>query len=238
MKKVITLTKKELRDFFGSPIAYVFITVFLALAFGLYFSDVFLVGEASLRVFFSWLPVLFIVFLPAVTMGRWSDEKKSGTYEILMTLPVRAWQVILGKYLACAVFLLITLLLTTPLAVVIAALGDLDWGMTLAGYAGIFFLGLSYLALGLFFSSLTKNQIVAFIVSVAVLFLFYIIAEPIVTSHLPHGMVPVFHFLSFSRHFASMARGVVDSRDVIYFVSTAVLFLYCNRISIAVRKLG
>lgn len=237
MKTILTLTKKELRDFFASPIAYVFITVFLLLSFGLYFSGVFLVGETSLRIFFNWLPILLIVFLPAVTMSKWSEEKKTGTYEVLMTLPAQDWQIILGKFFSCVVFLFIVLLLTVPLPLVMAGLGDLDTGKVLGGYGGIFLLGCGYLALGLFVSSLTKNQIIAFIVTVAILFFMYIMAEPIVTSYLPASVIPYVQFMSFNRHFLSMARGVVDSRDVIYFLSAAGFLVYLNLVSLQRRKI-
>lgn len=236
MNTIFTLTKKEFRDFFGSPIAYVFITVFLLLSFSIYFSGVFLIGETSLRIFFGWLPVLFVVFLPAVTMAKWSEEKKTGTYEILMTLPASDWQVILGKLFACILFLFVVLLLTLPLVFVMKSLGDLDMGKVMGGYLGIFLLGSSYLALGLFISSLTKNQIIAFLITVATLFLFYLIAEPIVTSYLPGSVIPTVQFLSFNRHFLSMSRGVVDSRDVIYFLSTAGFFVYLNMVSLQRRK--
>lgn len=169
-------------------------------------------------------------------MSKWAEEKKTGTYEILMTLPARDWQIIMGKYLSCVIFLFTVLLLTVPLAFVMSRLGDLDMGMVLGGYVGIFLLGCSYLALGLFISSLTKNQIIAFIVTVAVLFLGFIIAEPIITSYLPRSAIPVFHFLSFNRHFMAMARGVIDSRDVIYFLSTAGLFIYLNMVSLQRRR--
>lgn len=236
MKPVLTLAFKEFRHFFSSPIAYVFISVFLLIGFGLYFGSVFLVGETSLRIFFTWLPVLFIVLLPAVTMGMWAEEKKSGTFELLMTLPVPDWQVVLGKFLAGKLFLLVVTMLTLPLALVMAGLGDLDIGKSACGFLGAFLVGLSYLALGLFVSSLVKNQIVAFLVTVSALFLFYIIAEPIVTSHLPVFMIPILQSISFNQHYASMARGVIDSRDIIYFLSTVTLFLYLNVVSLKQRK--
>jgi len=233
---ILTLAKKELRDLFSSPIAYVFISVFLFLSFWLYFSNVFLIGEVSLRPFFGWMPVLFIIFLPSITMSKWADERKSGTFELLMTLPARSFELVLGKYVACISFLAVVLLLTVPLPVVMSYLVDhglgLDVGKVVGGYVGIYLLGCAYLALGLFISSLSENQIIAFIVSVIVLFLAYILAEPIVTSQLPSSLVPIFQFMSFNRHFESLARGVMDSRDVIYFISTAGLFLFVNHLSL------
>lgn len=234
---IFTLAKKELRDFFSSPIAYVFISVFLFLSLWLYFSHIFIIGSATVRPFFSWLPILFIVFLPSVTMGAWAEEKKSGTSELLFTLPTNDAQIVLGKFLSALFFLCFVLAFTLPLPVTMAFLGKLDFGQVMGSYFGILFLGASYLALGLFVSSLTKNQIVAFLVTVLLLFLSYILAAPIVTNTLPRLLIPVFQFISFSTHFESMSRGVVDSRDVIYFLSTTGLFLYGNLISLGMRRL-
>lgn len=238
MKPILTLANKELKELFSSPIAYVFITVFLFLSFWLYFSNIFIIGQATIRPFFAWTPVLFIIFLPSVTMGKWADEKKTGTFELLMTLPTSDWQIILGKFLATIFFLLIVLVLTLPLPLTISLLGDLDIGQVTGSYIGIFLLGLSYLAFGLFISSLTKNQIIAFLISVLTLFLFYILAEPIVTNYLPDFLVPAVQFASFSRHFESMARGVIDSRDMIFFVSVIGLFLYLNWVSLNMRRVN
>ncbi|OVE80875.1 hypothetical protein BVY03_05285 [bacterium K02(2017)] len=238
MKTIFTLAKKELYANFSSPIAYVFLAVFLFVSFWLYFSGVFLVGQASLRIFFGWIPLLYIILLPSVTMGIWAEERKTGSFELLLTMPVSHLKIILGKYLATISFLFILLLCTTPLVAVMSFLGELDMGMIIGAYLGLFLLGVSYLALGLFVSSLTKNQIVAFIVSVLVLFLFYVVAEPLVTSYLPNHFIPFFQFLSFNYHFTSMARGVIDTRDLIYFLSTVFLFLYLNVVSLSLRKVA
>lgn len=235
MNAICTLAKKELRDFFASPIAYVFIAVFLFLSYWLFFSSVFLVGETSLRAFFAWLPILFIIFLPSLTMGKWSDERKTGTIEILMTLPASDWQLILGKLFACVGFLFIVLLLTLPLPIVMSSLGDLDTGSVWGSYFGIFLLGVSYLSFGLFISSITRSQIVSFLITVLLLFFFYILSEPLVTSYLPKLLIPLVQYLSFNYHFQSMARGVIDSRDVVYFLTATLLFVYLNRVSLAMR---
>lgn len=237
---IITLAKKELRCLFSSPIAYVFIAAFLFLSFWLYFSQAFRLGEVDLRPFFNSLPLLFIVFLPSVSMSQWAAERHTGTLELLMTLPVHKAQLILGKFLGSSVFLAIVLLLTTPLALVMSFLVDhglgLDAGQIISGYMGIYLLGLAYLALGLFVSSLSHNQIIAFIISVIALFVLYILAEPIVTQHLPHIFVPIVQFMSFNAHFESLARGVVDSRDVIYFLTTTALFLYLNHVTLTWKE--
>lgn len=236
MSIILTIAKKGLKDLFGSPIAYVFITVFLVLSFWLFFSGVFLVGEANMRIFFSWLPLLFLVLLPSVTMGQWAEEKKTGTIELLMTLPASDAQLILGKLVSSLIFLAITLFFTLPLVVVVSRLGDLDMGQVMAAYLGSFLIGGCYLSLGLFISSLAKNQIVAFILTVVSLFFLYLIGESLVTSYLPAGLVPVFQYLSLNMHYTSMARGVIDSRDVLFFISFMVLFLSLNQMSVKLNK--
>ena len=169
-------------------------------------------------------------------MGKWAEEKKSGTFELLLTLPASDAQIVLGKFLSALFFLMLILVFTLPLPITMTFLGKLDCGQVLGSYFGILFLGASYLALGLFISSLTQNQIVAFLITVLVLFLSYILAAPIVTNTLPHVLVSVFQFMSFSTHFESMARGVIDSRDVIYFLSTTGLFLYGNLLILGMRR--
>jgi ABC-2 type transport system permease protein len=238
MNPIFTLAKKELRELFASPIAYVFIAVFLFLSFWLYFSNIFLIGEATIRPFFAWTPVLFIVFLPSVTMGKWAEERKSGTLELIATLPVEDWQLVAGKLLSTLFFLAIVLVFTLPLPLTVSGLGELDLGQVIGSYLGIFLLGASYLALGLFISSLTQNQIVAFLVTTLVLFLLFVLAEPIVTNYLPRAVVPAVQFMSFSSHFESMARGVLDSRDVVYFFSMTGLFAYLNLVSLNMRKVS
>lgn len=236
MKTIFTLAKKELRDAFGSPIAYVFISVFLMLSFWFYFSGVFVENVASLRGLFGWLPIFLIILLPAVTMGSWAEEKKTGTFELLMTLPALETQVVLGKLLSSTLFLFVALLLTTPALVVMAHLGDLDAGEIIGGYVGIFLLGTSYLSVGIWISSLTKNQIVAFIITVIVLFCLFILGESLVTSYLPASLARLFQSVSFSQHYAALARGVMDLRDVVFFVSVAGLFVYLTRVTLGLRK--
>lgn len=236
MKPIFTLAAKELRDLFSSAIAYVFIAVFLFLSFWLYFDNAFLLNEATVRPYFAWSTVLFIILLPSVTMGLWADERKTGTFEILMTLPASDMELVLGKFFATLAFLAMILALTLPLPIAISLLGDLDRGPVIASYLGLFLLGAGYLAFGLFVSSLAKNQIVAFLLTVLCLFLFYVLGEPMVTAVLPQSLVPVLQFLSFSHHFESLARGVIDTRDVAYFLSMTGFFLYLNLISLNMRK--
>ncbi len=236
MKNTGPIFKRELGSYFNSPIAYIFITVFLGLSGWLFFKGFFVVGEASLRMFFGMLPWIFLFFIPAVTMRLWAEEKKSGTMELLMTLPVTDTEAVLGKYLASLSFLVLSLVLSFIIPVFVALLGDPDPGQIVGGYLGAVLMGGAFLAIGLFISSLTENQIVAFIISVVVIFGLFILGEDFVLFGLPDRLVPVFSFIGLGGHYDSISRGVIDSRDVVYYLSIIVFFLYLNVKSIENRK--
>ena len=236
MKNTGPIFKRELGSYFNSPIAYIFITVFLGLSGWLFFKGFFVVGEASLRMLFGILPWIFLFFIPAVTMRLWAEEKKSGTMELLMTLPVTDAEAVLGKYLASLVFLVLSLALSLVIPIFVALLGDPDPGQVAGGYLGAVLMGGAFLAIGLFISSLTQNQIVAFIISVVVTFVLFILGEDFVLFGIPDRLVPVFSFIGLGGHYDSISRGVIDSRDVVYYVSVIVFFLYLNVKSIEGRK--
>jgi ABC-2 type transport system permease protein len=238
MNNVYTIFKRELKGYFNSAIAYICITVFLVLVNWLFFRIFFVEGQAHLRNFFNLIPWIFLFFIPAITMRLWAEEKKLGTFEILMTLPVKDYEVVLGKFLASYLFLLITLALTIGIPVTAAYLGDPDWGPIIGGYLGLLLMGGVYLAIGLFCSSLTMNQIVAFVVSIAVSFALFIVGENIVLFALPRFLVPFFEYLGVNTHFASISRGVIDSRDIIYYLSAIAFFLYLNVRALESRKWG
>jgi len=228
--------KRELRSYFNSPIAYIFIVVFLLLASWLFFRGYFLYGQADLRPFFTLLPWMFLFFVPAISMRLWAEERKLGTAELLLTLPVRDEGVILGKYLAGLTLLAITVLLEFPLVLLTAYLGDLDPGPVIGGFVGSLFLGGAYLAIGVFLSSITDNQIVAFILGVVVCFALFIVGESIVLITAPSSIAPLLRNLGLGAHFQSMGRGVIDSRDVIYYLSVIAFFLHLNRLALAGRR--
>jgi ABC-2 type transport system permease protein len=236
MHNIYAIFKRELKGYFNSAIAYICITVFLVLVNWLFFRVFFFEGQAHLRNFFSLVPWVFLFFIPAITMRLWAEEKKLGTFEILMTLPVRDYEVVLGKFLASYLFLLITLILTFGIPASVAYLGDPDWGPVIGGYLGLLLMGGVYLAVGLFCSSLTLNQIVAFIISVTLSFALFIMGENIVLFALPDWLVAPVEYLSLNTHFASISRGVIDSRDVIYYLSAIFFFLYLNVRSLESRK--
>ena len=236
MSNVLGIFKRELRSYFSSPIAYIFMVVFLLLASWFFFRGYFLYAQADLRPFFSLLPWMFLFFVPAVAMRLWSEERKLGTLELLMTLPVRDEEVILGKFLAGLSLITMTVLLAFPLVLVTARLGDIDMGPVIGGFVGSVFLGGAYLAIGLFISSLTENQIVAFILGVVACFALFIVGENMVLFAAPASLAPLLHWLGLGAHFQSIGRGVIDSRDVLYYLTVIGFFLYLNRVSLAGRR--
>ena len=236
MKNMLTIFQKEFKSYFNSPIAYIFIITFLLFSSWLFFRTFFLIGQAHMRPLFGILPWLFLILAPAITMRSWAEEKKMGTMEVLMTLPLKDYEIVLGKFLASFIFLIIAVLLTFPLALTIYFLGKPDNGTIVGGYLGACLMGGAYLAIGLFISSLTQNQIVAFIVSIVVCFAFLIIGEDIVLMSAPAILSPVFTYLGLGAHFESISRGVIDSRDLLYYSSVIGFFLFLNTLAIESRK--
>jgi len=228
VSNIKTIAGKEFRSYFDSPVAYIYITFFLVLSSWLFLRGFFLIGQASMRGFFGILPWLLLFFVPAVTMRLWAEEKKLGTIELLMTLPIRDYEVVIGKFLASFLFLTLTLLLSVSIPLMIALVGDPDPGPIVGGYIGAVLLGASYLSIGLFVSSLTENQIIAFIIGVVATFALFIVGEEFVVYSAPQALVPVLKFIGMGAQFDSIGRGVVDSRDVIYYLSVIGFFLYLN----------
>jgi ABC-2 type transport system permease protein len=236
MKNILTIFFKELRSYFNSPVAYIFIITFLLFSSWLFFRTFFLAGQAHMRPLFGILPWLFLILAPAITMRAWAEEKKMGTMEVLMTLPLKEFEVVLGKFFSSFIFMIIAVVLTFPLALTIYIMGDPDTGAILGGYLGACLMGGAYLAIGLFISSLTNNQIVAFIVSIVTCFAFLIIGEDFVLMSTPSMIVPLFTYLGLGAHFESISRGVIDSRDIIYYLSVIGFFLFLNTLAIESRK--
>ncbi len=238
MRNALTIAGKEFRSYFNSTIAYIFLVVFLVLNSVLFFElqKFFVIGQATLRDFFGLAPILLLFFIPAISMRMWAEERKMGTLETLMTLPVRDWEVVVGKFLAGFFFYLVALVLTFPLPLIVNALGSPDSGAIFCGYLGLLFLGGSYLAIGLWMSSLTENQIVAFIGAFVLCLVFFIIGVDLVLTSMPRELVPFFKGLSLGSHFSSMERGVIDSRDLIYYLSMIGFFLFLNVRSVESRR--
>lgn len=233
LKSLIT---KELRIYFNSPIAYIFVVALLGFSFWYFFRNFFLVGQADMRSFFDLMPWIFIFLIPALTMRLWSEEIRQGTIEVLLTSSVPLYITVLGKYLASMIFLLISLVLTLVLPISISTIGNLDWGAVLVAYKGTLLLGSVYITIGLLISSLTRNQIVAFILTVVISFALFILSQPVVIFSLPASIVPVIDFVSFGSHYGSIIRGVIDSRDVFYYLSFTILLLYINTLILSLRR--
>ncbi len=236
MQNIIAIFKREFKGYFNSTIAYIFITFFLALTGWLFFRSFFIVNQAEMRGFFAILPWIFLFFVPAITMRLWAEEKKLGTLEILMTLPVKDHEVILGKFLASYTFLAVTILLSLPLPITILYLGGPDKGPIIGGYIGALLMGGAFLAIGLFVSSLTENQIIAFIIAVAISFGLLIIGEQFVLFSLPDWLVPICSYLGLGSHFSGIGRGVIDSRDIIYYLSVILFFIFLNTRTLEGRR--
>jgi ABC-2 type transport system permease protein len=231
MRNVITIARRELKAYFNSPIAYIVVGAFLLIAGYLYFSTVFLAGSASLRSFFSVAPILFVVFAPAIAMRLISEELRSGTLELLTTMPVRDHQVILGKFVAALAVICSALAMTFIYAITIASVGDLDWGPVVGGYLGLVLCAAALLGVGLMTSSWSRNQIVAFIFALLICLALWLFDK--VTFFVPAGLSGILEYLSIDFHFQNIARGVIDSRDVLYYLSVTAIALFA-----AVRALG
>lgn len=222
-KNILIIAKKELLVYFTTPIAYILFSAFL-LCTGFYFfilSPFFFFGQAEMREFFHSLPAIFSIAIPAVTMRLFSEEKHSGSLEILMTLPVTHYDVIIGKFIASTVFSSIMLIPTVVYVLTVAMVGSLDFGPVFGGYLGAVFLAATFSAVGVFSSSMTKNQIVAFIIGAAICLVLTLIDYFLF--FLPVQLVNFFQHLGVSYHFRNIARGIIDSRDIIYFLSVIVL---------------
>ncbi|MES2573046.1 MAG: ABC transporter permease [Verrucomicrobiota bacterium] len=244
MKEILIIARRELRGYFSSPVAFVFIVIFLLLSgfFTFMAAGFFERGEASLHAFFSWHPWLYLFLVPAVGMRMWSDERRLGTIELLLTMPVTPWQAIVGKFLASWIVVGLALLLTFPMVITVNYLGSPDNGVILAGYIGSFLMAGAYLAVSAMTSAMTRNQVVSFIVAV-VLCLFLILAGyPPVTNLLVSWaqpwMVNTIAAFSVMTHFESIQKGVLDSRDLLYFLSVMAFSLFTTSVIIRAHRAG
>jgi len=239
-----TIAKRELAAYFESPVAYVFLVIFLLLAgfFTFTFGGFFDRGEASLASFFGWMPWLFLFLVPAVGMRLWSDERRLGTMELLLTLPVTAWQAILGKFLASWAFLAIALVLTFPVVITVNVLGNPDNGVIVCGYIGSVLLAGAYLALSCMTSAMTRNQVISFIVAVMLCLVLILVGFTPVTDLLSRwagpGLVEVAAGFSVLTHFDGLQKGVIDSRDLLYFLSVMVFALFTTGVIIRGHRAG
>lgn len=242
MNKTWILCKRELMSYFSTPIAYVFIVVFLLISSlaTFYIGNFFARGQADLVSFFSFHPWLYMLFIPAISMRLWSEERKSGSIELLFTLPITTWEAISGKYLAAFIFTAFTLSLTFPLWIAVNYLGHPDNGVIIAGYIGSLFMAGSFLAVGAAISALTKNQVVAFVLALMSCLLLNLLGFPMLVDQV-RGMVPnliidTISSFSFLTNFDAISRGLLDVRSIIYFASLMLFCLFANAVIIETKK--
>ncbi|NBC82894.1 MAG: ABC transporter permease subunit [Bacteroidetes bacterium] len=238
MKQIWIITKRELQSFFDSLIAYIMLVAFLGFSgFFTWFSrtDVFYLDQASLQVFFGIAFWTLFFFIPALTMRLIAEEKKTGTLELLLTKPVTDWQLIMGKFSATLILILISLVLTLPYYITVARLGPIDHAAVWAGYLGLLFMSGAYISIGIFASSITNNQIVAFLLALLIGVFFHIIFGQLAGAT-SGFMSQLLDYLSLSTHYESMSRGVIDSKDVIYFLSIMAVGLFSTEIVLAKRN--
>ncbi len=242
MQAMKAVMRRELISYFATPVAYVFIVIFLMLsaAFTFYLGGFYERGQADLQPFFVFHPWLYLFLIPAISMRLWAEERKSGTLELLLTLPISLKDAILGKFLAAWLFAGLALALTFPIWITVNYLGDPDNGVILAAYLGSFLMAGAYLAIGSSLSALTRNQVIAFILSVVACFGMMVTGLDMVLDFfrgwLPQGLVDAIASLSFLTHFQSISRGVVELRDVVYFLLVIGLGLYANQLIIEAKK--
>jgi ABC-2 type transport system permease protein len=228
MKKIGIIAIKEYKDYFVSPIAYIVISMFLIITGWFFFSTFFIFDRADLRDFFSLLPIIFSFIVPAITMRLFSEEKNIGSYEIILTMPVSFTDIAMGKFLAATMFTISMLIPTLSYPLFISFIGDVDYGPVIGGYIGTVFLASAYCSLGLFASSLTQNQIVAFIIGCAMCFSLTILDK--ILFFIPSAIIPVIEYLGANSHFSNISKGIIDSRDILYFASVVFISIFSTYI--------
>jgi ABC-2 type transport system permease protein len=242
MNPTLAIFRRELRSYFATPLAYVFIVIFLVLAGALtfYLGGLYERGQADLQPFFNFHPWLYLFLIPAVSMRLWSEERKSGTIELLLTLPVTMWQAVFGKFLAAWAFVGLALVLTFPVWITVNYLGNPDNGVIFASYVGSLLMAGAFLAIGACLSAATRNQVIAFILTVVVCFVMLLAGFPLVLNGIgmlfPQLVVDAVAQLSFLTHFVAIAKGVIDLRDVVFFLLTIGFWLYATAVVIDLKK--
>ncbi len=230
----LQIFRREFRSFFVSPVAYIVIGVYLILAGWFFFSTFFLYNQATLRNYFTLLPFLFSFIIPALTMGVFAEERNIGSLETLLTLPVSVTETVVGKFLATLGFIAVMIAPTLVYAIIVSLIGELDPGPAIGGYVGALFLGGAFAAVGVLASSLTTNQIVAFITGTTICFVLTLIDKMLF--FLPESMVGFFSAIAADAHFKNISRGILDSRDLLYFLSVMFLALYLASMALQEKR--
>ena len=238
MRSVLNLAWKEIRQVFLSPIAYTFVSVFVCFVTFFFFRDFFLVSQATMDGFFGLFPILFAVVIPGLTMRMWAEERRGGTIEFLLTSPIETWHIVLAKFLAGLALVVLCAVMTVYVPITVARFGPLDLGPTVGGYLGAIFLGATFTAVAMFLSSFTQDQIVSFLLGAIVLLALVLVGHPIVSDEFtPGGWAASFaRAISPTTRYQSIGRGVIDVRDLYYFVAMTGFFLYLNVRAIDLRR--
>jgi ABC-2 type transport system permease protein len=237
MSNIFAIFRRELRAYFDSPLAYIIVPIFLGLigVFCLFFQDIFEAGLIDMRTVFFWMAFFYLLLIPAVTMRSFTEESRTGSLEMLVTLPISEGEMVLGKYLASFSLVLITLILSLTYPISLSQLGDLDWGPVLGGYLGLGLLGGAFCSIGIAMSALTNSQVIAFLLS------FTIGMLPFATGYalniIPADLLPVVQYMTFEYHFSNLAKGVLDSRNIIYYISIVAVFLHIAVFRLELRRL-
>ncbi len=239
MIKALILARKEFKTYFISPIAYVYLIIFLSVPSWIYFSSLFEVKEASLRYYFNLILWVLIFFIPAVSMRLWAEEKRTGTIEVLFTMPLSNVEIVLGKFLGGVFFIFVSVIATLPIPIIVNSLGEIDWGVTFTSYVGFFLISILFLSIGMFFSVTTRNQIVAYLVTMLILFALVIISKDFILKQIPASLSflkKFFVLIGLTDRFETFLRGLIDTRDVFYFLGISFIFLLSNYLWIEGRK--
>ena len=234
MKNILTIYKKELRSYFSSPVAYIVLTVFLIITGWFFTSNLFLGGVVTMRNVFDIIPFIFLFFIPAITMRSFAEEKKTGTIELLLTKPITDLDIVVGKFLAALTLTAVALLFTWIYVISLTFIGKLDFGAVTGAYLGLILMAGVYVSIGIFASSLTQNQVVAFIISFLIVFALFMLNK--VLLFLPSGLASIFEYLSIDYHFGNIARGVLDTRNLIYYFSGILIFILLTKTSLESRR--
>lgn len=239
---MLVVLKRELKSYFATPLAAIFIIIFLVMSgiFTFFLGDFFNSGQASLQTFFIFHPWLYLFFIPALSMRLWAEERKSGTIEVLMTLPIKAHEIVIGKFLAAWLFTGIALALTFPIWITVNYLGDPDNGVIFLSYVGSFLMAGGFVAVASCLSAFTKSQVISFVLGATFCFLFVAIGSPLILNFAgdwaPKFLLDMLAQFSFQNHFDAISRGVLDLRDLVFFASFISLFLFINAILVDLKK--
>ncbi|MBL8007814.1 MAG: ABC transporter permease subunit [Ignavibacteria bacterium] len=234
MKNILTIFRKELRSYFNSPVAYIVLIVFLIITGWFFTSSLFLGGVVTMRNVFDIIPFIFLFFIPAISMRTFSEEKKSGTIELLLTKPITDTDIVMGKFLAALTLTGIALAFTLIYVISLTFLGKIDTASIIGSYIGLLLMSGIYIGIGIFASSLTENQVVAFIISFLIVFALFLLNKVLI--FLPTSLASVLEYISIDYHFGNIARGVIDSRNIIYYLSGITIFILLTKASLEKRK--